>query len=111
MFIAEGMYDTATGFEPVRLDNQNESGGGGTIWGVTGKDLVWSPDSKHVAAVGVMTKAGGKMGAAVWDAETGNRVFVSESNRSAASYVNVCVPEGIAVAESAYWSNRFPAAS
>ncbi|HYH67438.1 MAG TPA: sigma-70 family RNA polymerase sigma factor [Urbifossiella sp.] len=72
------VYDTATGFEPLRLDEQHEAGGGGWVAGVVGQDLTWSPDGKHVAAVGVFLEVG-KPGAAVWDVETGKRVFTSAS--------------------------------
>jgi len=72
------VYDTATGFEPLRLDEQHEAGGAGWVAGVIGQDLAWSPDGKHVAAVGVLLEVG-KPGAAVWDVETGKRVFTSAS--------------------------------
>ena len=73
-----GLYDTATGFEPVRLDGQDE-GIPGWIQGVTGKQLAWSPDGKRLAAVGIQFGGlpggpSGKMGLAVWDPETGKRL-------------------------------------
>ena len=71
------VYDTATGFEPVRLDNQHEPGST-ALSATTGKQLVWSPDGKRLAAVGVLVGEG-KMGAAVWDAETGKRLQAIES--------------------------------
>ena len=42
------VYDTATGFEPVRLGDQHEPGSG-TIYGTAGKDLFWSADGKQLA--------------------------------------------------------------
>jgi RNA polymerase sigma factor (sigma-70 family) len=71
------VYDTATGFEPVRLENQHEAGGGAIV-GMAGKQLVWSPDGKRLAAVGVLV-AEGKMGAAAWDLDTGKRSHVFEA--------------------------------
>ena len=41
------VYDTATGFEPVRLRDQHEPGGSG-FPGTTGKQLTWSADGKHL---------------------------------------------------------------
>jgi RNA polymerase sigma factor (sigma-70 family) len=71
-----GLYDTATGFEPVRLDEAHEMAGG--VLGVTGEGIAWSPDGKRVAAVGVLVPTGlGGLGrgAAVWNAATGKQVF------------------------------------
>jgi RNA polymerase sigma factor (sigma-70 family) len=66
------LYDTATGTEPVQLKTQFEMAG--WLSGVTGESVVFSPDGKKLAAVGVLVTEGGQRGAAVWDAETGNRL-------------------------------------
>jgi RNA polymerase sigma factor (sigma-70 family) len=68
------LYDTATGFETVRLADQHEPGGGTILGGAGGNDLDWSPDGKKLAAVGVLVESG-KVGFAEWDAETGTRVL------------------------------------
>src|SRR5262249_7187392 len=67
------IYDTATGFEPQQLDNQHEPGSN-TLPTTTGKQLVWSPDGKQVAAVGVLVEVG-KIGMAGWEVETGKRFY------------------------------------
>ena len=73
-----GVYDTATGFEPFRLDDQHEPGS--TAFPLTvGKQLTWSPDGKQVVAVGVLVGVF-KIGAAVWDAGTGKRLHAFEAN-------------------------------
>ncbi len=72
-----GVYDVATGFEPVRLDKQYEMAA--YITGSTGRQLLWSPDGKQVVAVGVLVNEGAK-GAAVWDAGTGKRLHAFEAN-------------------------------
>ncbi len=67
------VYDTATGVEPQQLDNQYEPGS--TVLPATvGKQLVWSPDGKQVAAVGVLVDVG-KVGMAGWEVETGKRFY------------------------------------
>ncbi|MBX9623564.1 MAG: hypothetical protein K2X82_07095, partial [Gemmataceae bacterium] len=66
------LYDTATGFEPVRLDNQHEPGGGASL-APAGKDVVFPPDGKKVVGVGVLIEPG-RMGIAEWNAATGERV-------------------------------------
>jgi WD40 repeat protein len=68
-----GLYDTKTGFEPVRLDQQYERDNF-FIGGPMGKQLVFSPDGKRVAAVAVVI-AHGTCGLAVYDAEAGRRLF------------------------------------
>src|SRR5262249_57340620 len=68
-----GVYDTATGCEPQQLDDQHERGSS-ALPATTGKQLVWSPDGKQVAAVGVMVDDG-KIGMAGWDVETGKRFY------------------------------------
>jgi len=67
------VYDTATGFEPQQLDDQHEPGSS-ALPGTTCKQLVWSPDGKQVAAVGVLVDVG-KIGMAGWDVETGKRFY------------------------------------
>jgi WD40 repeat protein len=67
------IYDTATGFEPQQLDNQHEPGSS-ALPATVGKQLVWSPDGKQVAAVGVLVDVG-KVGMAGWDVETGKRFY------------------------------------
>jgi RNA polymerase sigma factor (sigma-70 family) len=73
---AAGVYDVTTGRESVRLDGQPEVMRGPDV-GPTGRQIVWSPDGKRLAAVGTVVNTG-TPGAAVWDAETGKmvRVFV-----------------------------------
>jgi WD40 repeat protein len=66
------IYDTETGFEPVRLDNQSNLGGAEV------KQLIWSPDGKQVAAVGAWLTFG-KYGAAGWEVETGKRFYAFEA--------------------------------
>ena len=61
------IYDTATGFEPQQLDNQHEPGSS-AIPLTVGKQLVWSPNGKQVAAVGVLVDVG-KLGMAGWEVE------------------------------------------
>jgi uncharacterized protein (TIGR03067 family) len=67
------IYDTATGFEPVQLDNQHEPGSS-AMPATVGEQLVWSPDGKQVAAVGVLVDEG-KVGLAGWDVATGKRFY------------------------------------
>ncbi|HEY2911409.1 MAG TPA: sigma-70 family RNA polymerase sigma factor, partial [Gemmataceae bacterium] len=67
-----GIYDTATGFEPVRLDEQREMAGG-TIVGGGSEQILWSPDGKQVVAIGVLVKEG-TLGLACWEAATGKRL-------------------------------------
>jgi RNA polymerase sigma factor (sigma-70 family) len=71
------VYDTETGFEPIRLDNQHEPGGS-FLGGAMGKQLLWSPDGKQVVAVGMLV-ADGKLGAAGWEVETGKRFYAFEA--------------------------------
>ena len=67
------VYDTATGFEPVQLDDQHEPGSA-ALPATVGKQLVWSPDGKQVVAVGVLIGEG-KVGMAGWDVESGKRFY------------------------------------
>lgn len=66
------IYDTETGFEPIRLETQYEPGGSALV-GLTGRALAFSPDNKKVFASGVLVEEG-RMGAAGWDLETGARL-------------------------------------
>ena len=67
------VYDTATGFEPVQLDNQHEPGSS-VLPGTVGKQLIWSPNGKQVVAVGVLVDEG-RVGLAGWDTESGKRIY------------------------------------
>ena len=67
------VYDTATGFEPVQLDNQHEPGSS-VLPGTVGKQLIWSPNGKQVVAVGVLVDEG-RVGLAGWDLESGKRIY------------------------------------
>jgi RNA polymerase sigma factor (sigma-70 family) len=71
-----GIYDTATGAESVKLADQLGNPGF-LVFGDGGMDIVFSPDGKRVAAVGVGLKPGAP-GAAMWDTETGKRLQVFE---------------------------------
>jgi WD40 repeat protein len=64
------IYDTATGFEPFRLDEQFEPGNETTV--TTPRHIVWSPDGKRVAADGVMV-AKNTLGWAMWEPQEGRR--------------------------------------
>ena len=65
------VYDTQTGAEVVRLANQYEPGS--STVAPAGKDVFFAPDGKRVVGVGVLIEPG-RMGIAVWDVGTGDRV-------------------------------------
>jgi RNA polymerase sigma factor (sigma-70 family) len=69
------LFDAATGAEPVRLEH-TFGPPGGAILGPNGRGVAFSPDGTLVAAVGVMLTAS-DMGAAVWQVDTGKRVFAT----------------------------------
>jgi len=70
------IYDTETGFEPLRLSDAFEPTA--TIMARSDRGLAWSASGKHLVAVGVLV-ANGKMGAGMWDTTTGKRTHVFES--------------------------------
>ncbi len=74
------VYDTATGFEPVRLDGQFETAGWLQSGTGLGQSVAFSPDGKRIVAVGVLVTKDGQMGAAVWDAGTGARLHAFEAD-------------------------------
>lgn len=73
------VYDTETGFEPIRLDNQHEPPANTALSATTGMQLLWSANGKQVVAVGVLVRET-TMGAAAWDAETGKRLHAFEAD-------------------------------
>jgi len=72
------VYDTATGLEPVQLDEQSEMAG--WLQGGGGSSIAFSPDGKRIVAVGVLITPNGQLGAAVWDTESGKRLHTFTGN-------------------------------
>jgi RNA polymerase sigma factor (sigma-70 family) len=83
------VYDTATGFEPIRLADQHEPGS--SALRPAGKDVFFSPDGKKVAGIGVLTGPG-KMGTAVWDATTGERLYADEGSLNTGPATAAAIP-------------------
>lgn len=92
------LYDTATGFEPVHLDNQTENPGGSLIGGSTGQHVAWSPDGTKVAAVGVLVGRAGILGSAVWDAKSGKQLHLFDSEVADAPHAVAFAADGKSIA-------------
>jgi RNA polymerase sigma factor (sigma-70 family) len=98
------VYDTETGFEPIRLGAQHEPGGGAALAGISGNALFFSPDSKKLFAVGVLVEAT-QMGAASWDLETGARIDSYSGNLDDVPQSAAVSPDGVSFAIG-YYKNR-----
>ncbi|MBN9119090.1 MAG: sigma-70 family RNA polymerase sigma factor [Planctomycetes bacterium] len=90
------IYDVATGFEPVRLDDQFEQAGGRLDGAV--EALAFSANGEKLLACGVKLTESGRVGVAVWDVSTGKRLHAFPTDPKDPMQAAVFAPKGDEIA-------------